>query len=176
MAKARFGDPVLSDHSLGIVTVLDDWILIKMSFRFKNFWSMNEGFLDLVKGAWEGELRGSRQYILILKLKRLKEVFRGWDKRALLDLETKVKEETSRLVALHRELHDDMFNERLQEEISMIRGDLRLNMKAQSSLVKQKANVKWVKFGEETSYFFFRRVKERKAQKTFSHSPFWMVH
>lgn len=38
-------------------------------------------------------------------------------------------------------------------------------MKALASFVRQKAKVRWVKFVEETSSLFFRRVKERKDRK-----------
>lgn len=47
-----FADPMLSDHSPSILTMNPTSIVRKIPFRFKNFWTLEDGYSDVVNSAW----------------------------------------------------------------------------------------------------------------------------
>ena len=64
----------------------------KTSFKFENMWLKVEGFVDLVRGWWNGyHFVGSPSYVLACKLKALKGDLKHWNKHVFGDVSFKEK-------------------------------------------------------------------------------------
>ena len=62
------------------------------SFKFENMWLKVEGFVDLVRGWWNGyHFVGSPSYVLACKLKALKGDLKHWNKHVFGDVSFKEK-------------------------------------------------------------------------------------
>lgn len=61
-------------------------------FKFQNMWLLHPGFVELVKGWWEGfDVSGPLGQRFRLKLKGLRDVLKGWNKEVFGDIEKKKK-------------------------------------------------------------------------------------
>ena len=64
----------------------------KTSFKFENMWLKVEGFVDLVRGWWNGyHFVGSPSYVLACKLKAFKGDLKHWNKRVFGDVSFRKK-------------------------------------------------------------------------------------
>ena len=71
-AHGMFLPYTISDHSPSIIVIKDGLPKKKKSFRFSNFISDKEEFLDMVKKEWNQDIDGCHIYRLVKKLRNLK--------------------------------------------------------------------------------------------------------
>ena len=67
-------------------------------FRFESMWLQKKGFHTLIENWWINlEFHGTRSYILMEKLKALKENLRLWNKETFNNVELRKKEALKKL-------------------------------------------------------------------------------
>ena len=67
-------------------------------FRFESMWLKEKGFHTLIANWWTNlEFHGTRSYILMEKLKALKENLRLWNKETFNNVELRKKEALKKL-------------------------------------------------------------------------------
>lgn len=135
----------ISDHcALVLSTKCIDWG--PKPFRFINAWIHSPGFKEKVADSWSQEgIQGWGGYVLKEKLKRLKDALKAWNRDQFGPLDKKVEE-------LRKEVNDlDTRDDSrgLSEEEAARRNEataqLLLQLKNKSSLLAQKAKMKWIK-------------------------------
>lgn len=68
-SEARFLERSSSDHSACVANLHVDLPKGKHIFRYCNFWSSDEKFLDIVQRAWQQNVQWTPMFILVQKLK-----------------------------------------------------------------------------------------------------------
>ena len=124
-------------------------------FRVFDCWLKDKSFDRIVKECWTNtQPRGWGGYALKVKIKKLKEVLKVWNKEQYGDKLKKVQ----RIEADLNNLQDASTNRQLTSHELLTRRklqeDLWLAAQSHESLMKQKARVKWIKEGDcNTCYF-----------------------
>ena len=63
---------MISDHSPVVITFPNGDQKKKRAFRFSNFITNKEEFIETVKKEWNKEVQGHKMYVLVQKMKSLK--------------------------------------------------------------------------------------------------------
>ncbi|KAL0305371.1 UNVERIFIED_CONTAM: hypothetical protein Scaly_2987700 [Sesamum calycinum] len=104
-------------------------------FRFDNYLVQQSGFLGSVDRIWKHRITGTAMYEIVCKLKALKVEFRRQRK-----LKGDLTANCCRLV----------YSEAIKLETSML---------------KQRAKLRWMKYGDQNSKVFFRKISATRAKQ-----------
>ncbi|XP_026399016.1 uncharacterized protein LOC113294854 [Papaver somniferum] len=61
-------------------------------FKFQKMWLSHPGFMDLVSNCWNEDIVGDPAFVLLQKLKRLKNILRDWNWNMFGNVHVKIKE------------------------------------------------------------------------------------
>lgn len=73
LSEVIFLVPGTSDHSPCLVQFSRDPVNRRHMFKYCKMWAYNPRFLDIVRTAWSTEVTGTLMYILVRKLKAVKQ-------------------------------------------------------------------------------------------------------
>ncbi|VFQ59392.1 unnamed protein product [Cuscuta campestris] len=152
-----------SDHKAILFTCHSSRDSGPSSFRFLNAWIYHDQFLQVVKDCWtktpySGGMRG-----LVAKLKKLKGCLKEWNKKEfgnIFENLTKAEEFATQTQLCFEEDPTDA-NREIAEKAN---AKLLLATHKEVAYWKQKANVRWLEFGDSNSKVFhaFANGKRRK--------------
>ncbi|XP_075106825.1 uncharacterized protein LOC142179839 [Nicotiana tabacum] len=134
-------------------------------FRFLNFWTKQDDFLNIVKEGWDTHISGNNIWRLQAKLKLLSRKLSQWSRESIGDIQSNIIKWEEKIQSLEEmgiinntEADKSKTNKAHAEYIRWI--DM------QEFLNTQKANIKWFGDGDRnTSYFHsLLREKRRKLQ------------
>ncbi|XP_022848848.1 uncharacterized protein LOC111371175 [Olea europaea var. sylvestris] len=111
----------LSDHSLCIVSVDDCVGSGKKPFKFFNIWTMHEDFLDIVQSSWRVNVRGTKQFVLCKKLRKLKVALKELNSKHFGRISTRANEAKSELEAAQIQLENQPRNLEFQVLVKSLR-------------------------------------------------------
>ncbi|KAL0293833.1 UNVERIFIED_CONTAM: Retrovirus-related Pol polyprotein from type-2 retrotransposable element R2DM [Sesamum radiatum] len=132
-------------------------------FRFDNFLAKQEGFIESVRGVWHHHIHGTKMYGVVCKLKALKPIFRA---------QRKVKGDLTNNVSLAK-----AFLEKAQALFAVFNEDFFLHLvqwcrvvycktvEVEASMLRQRAKLKWMQYGDQCSRLFFSRINARRAKQ-----------
>ncbi|KAL0292806.1 UNVERIFIED_CONTAM: hypothetical protein Sradi_6971300 [Sesamum radiatum] len=152
--------PSTSDHS-PIVLRSDECRPTKGIFRFDNFLTKQPGFLNAVRGVWQHSIHGNRMYGVTCKLKALKTMFKG-QKKKMGELSVNVCQARvllDKAQALFEVFREDILNE-------LVQWCRRIYCKAvelEASMLRQRAKLSWLKYGDQCTSIFFKKINARRA-------------
>ncbi|KAF9604950.1 hypothetical protein IFM89_011317 [Coptis chinensis] len=86
-------------------------------FRFIKMWCSHDNFKEMVKENWHVPIEGNPFFIMIQKLKRLKQALKIWNKKTFGHLQTNIKVKTQLLENLQIQLDTDYENEGLAQQV-----------------------------------------------------------
>ncbi|KAL0340219.1 UNVERIFIED_CONTAM: hypothetical protein Sradi_4538700 [Sesamum radiatum] len=160
--------PSTSDHSPLILTGMNR-IEEHVAFRFDNYLTQLPGFLNSVEEIWKHRIHGTAMYETVCKLKLLKAEFRRQKKLKgnLTDNVKRAKTFLDKAQALFTTYKEDIY----LELVKSCRRVYSMAVKLEISMLKQRAKLRWLKHGDQSSKVFFRkinatRVKQRVFQIT----------
>ncbi|KAJ9536716.1 hypothetical protein OSB04_un000101 [Centaurea solstitialis] len=158
----------ISDHSSCIITLDTCQSKARCPFKFDNFLALRSEFLDVVKCAWDFSMEGTYMYILLQKLRNLKQPLRVL-RSSTGNVSARVKEKRS--IVDHAQSRVDLNPRDLvqQDNLSFAVRHLQEALKVEDSYFRQRAKVRWIKEGDLNTSFFHNAVKERK-NRSFIHS------
>ncbi|XP_059311979.1 uncharacterized protein LOC132063452 [Lycium ferocissimum] len=104
-------------------------------FKFLNFWTDQDDFLETVKNSWQIEVRGNPMWIMQQKLKRLSNCLSQWSKN-IGNVFDKVKD--------------------LEEQI--------LWMNKETVILRQKARIKWQEEGDSNTKYFHSVIRHKRKK------------
>ena len=67
-----FGNEGIFDHSPAILTCKSSILAGRKVFRYFHMWKSHPEFINIVKNVWQEDVRGTKMYQLLAKMKKLK--------------------------------------------------------------------------------------------------------
>ncbi|KAL0282883.1 UNVERIFIED_CONTAM: hypothetical protein Sradi_7248500 [Sesamum radiatum] len=154
--------PSTSDHSPLILTGMDR-IPDRAIFRFDNFLAQSPGFLESVQNIWKHRIIGTAMYAVVCKLKNLKSEFRR-QKQLTGDLTNNVKKAKlflDKAQAMFDKYKDDIF----LHLVKCCRRVYATAIKLEISTLQQRAKLRWLKYGDQNSKVFFRKINSTRVKQ-----------
>ncbi|GKU86882.1 hypothetical protein SLEP1_g1354 [Rubroshorea leprosula] len=164
---SEFLPPGCSDHCAGCVNIL---VPVQNNrrkpFKFFNFWTKNEEFLNTVKQVWDATtVQGCYMFQLCKKLKALKQALRKLNSKHYADLPNKLQEELHKLHLLQVDLFSCPTAKLIQVEHDQAQKVATLQL-AEESFYKQKSRIKWLQEGDSNTNYFHKIATVRKGKNT----------
>lgn len=114
-------------------------------FRFENYWIEQPGFMDLVQGVWNSEVRSTTSTTRIsAKFKLLRRVLKCWGKN-LSKIKNTIQECNNVLLTLQPQ--EANFRRILKKHILKL-------LQCQKEYRRKRYTIRWTKFGDEGTSFF----------------------
>jgi exonuclease III len=154
----------LSDHS-PILVEAGGMSRGKSSFKFENMWLKSEGFVDMVKGWWDGySFSGPPSRILARKLKALKEDLKIWNKNIHGDVGLK----KNRAMGDILKLDEKEFLGTLTSDEHHLRENLKMEVERLAHLEevswRQKSRVLCIREGDNNTKFFHKMANSHRRR------------
>lgn len=157
-SNAHFPNPVISDHSPAITTILPCPRKSNKPFKFFDFLADHPQFLDIVQRVWRRVIIGNPMYRVCEKLKLLQSEFKQINRSDFSDVSARVVESRQLLDTLQQALSTQNPDPSLIcQEREAYKHLLNL-LRAEKSLAKQKSRIQWMKLGDQCTSYFFKSV------------------
>ncbi|KAL0331190.1 UNVERIFIED_CONTAM: hypothetical protein Sangu_1664500 [Sesamum angustifolium] len=120
--NAHFSPPgCLSDHSPGIVSILDPPVSHPKPFRFFNMWADHQDFMATVENGWNLNVDGTAQFCLCRKLKALKGHLKAFNNLHFSHISVRAKEADLALQDAQIQLESDPENAIIRDSVRELR-------------------------------------------------------
>lgn len=149
----------LSDHSPCICSVLAPQRRGKTSFRFYDMWTEHQDYDRLVENAWNGQIAGTKQFVLSRKLKHVKLLLKELNLVHFGDISARAKEANAHLTQVQTQLQTDPSNISLLNSLVELRKKATDLSKAEQSFFRQKAKTKFLLNSDRCTKYFHSVVK-----------------
>ncbi|GJR20092.1 hypothetical protein Tco_0968619 [Tanacetum coccineum] len=149
-----------SDHSLVVLKIPISAKGGPKPFKFTNFLTGHDRFMDVVKMGWSIHVSGFLMYRVVKKLKYLKKPFCKllYEKGNLHDNVERLRVE---LDQVQRDLDIDPSNAILREEEAIYVQAYNDALITHERFLKQKAKVEWLRVGDSNSAYFHKAIKSK---------------
>lgn len=132
---------VISDHR-PLLLECGDWEAKPSYFKFENMWLQAEGFMDKVEEWWLNyTIKGSPDFILTQKLKKLKKVITDWNKAAFGHLETRKSQILEDLMLLETIAETRLMSQAEEEKSVTLKHELQKLANCRRSVLEAKIQV-----------------------------------
>ncbi|GAV93038.1 hypothetical protein CFOL_v3_36416, partial [Cephalotus follicularis] len=146
-AYAQFHPPGISDHSPITIQLRDRQRYCGRPFKFLNFWSKDDRFLQMVSQEWMKEYSGSPLIVIHRKQKGLKAWLKELNKRP----DSKVANLRNRLLLLQQHIHDGVADPGDIDMERRLRMEVGKAARDEEMFFKQKARILWLKDGDSNT-------------------------
>ncbi|KAK4432867.1 hypothetical protein Salat_1048900 [Sesamum alatum] len=120
--NTHFSPPgCLSDHSPGIVSILDPPVPKPKPFQFFNMWAYHQDFMTTVEHGWNSNVGGTAQFNLCRKLKALKGSLKAFNNLHFSHISARANEADLALQDAQVQLESDPENDNLQDSMGELR-------------------------------------------------------
>ncbi|XP_074305758.1 uncharacterized protein LOC141640981 [Silene latifolia] len=158
---AHFYPRGLLDHNPCVVSNIRLGGRKNKSFKYFNMWSLAPDFIERIQAAWMEDLEGTKMFVLVKKLKKLKTVLKELNRSCYSDIENQASAALYHLNDIQEKLMANAANQELiSQEIEAL-GNVRMLTKARDSFLQQKAKSKWLEEGDSNTAFFHGAIKKR---------------
>ncbi|XP_062080783.1 uncharacterized protein LOC133785578 [Humulus lupulus] len=136
----------------------------KQPFRYFRMWKEASSYATKVSINWNILASGSEMYKLVLKLKRLKQIFREINREVYHDIQKAEAQAKHCLLEIQESLHQDPLNESLIRQEILAREEFTRLNRAYLLFLAPKAKASWVMNGDENTAIFHASLKARRIQ------------
>ncbi|KAL0293137.1 UNVERIFIED_CONTAM: hypothetical protein Sangu_3244700 [Sesamum angustifolium] len=132
-------------------------------FKFDNYLAQLPGFLDSVENIWKHHISGTAMYESVCKLKLLKAEFRRQKKRTgnLTENVQNAKTFLDKAQSLFTTYKEDIF----LNLVKCCRRVYSAAVKLEISMLQQRAKLRWLKHGDQSSKVFFRKINSTRVKQ-----------
>ncbi|XP_075103588.1 uncharacterized protein LOC142178159 [Nicotiana tabacum] len=129
-----------SDHAPLLLSCNIDTVQIKKPFKFLNFWTNHESFLNLVKENWEADSMGNPFIIFQSKFKKVKSALAAWSKETFGGIFKQIAalEDVIKVHDIEFELNPTVQN---RTKLHKVEGDLTRYYHLEEGFWRQKASM-----------------------------------
>ncbi|KAK9676377.1 hypothetical protein RND81_11G073100 [Saponaria officinalis] len=166
-AAATFLQAGVSDHSPGLVHILEDRAPSRTNFRYMNCWALSSNLKPRVLENWQCARYGERIYVLFHKLKGLKRHLKENHFSSFSGLSSKVKEAKRELLSCQHQLQASPQDPHLLRQEKQLLAEFSLLKRAEMQDLSQRAKVQEMRISDSSTQFFYSRIAVRKFQNTF---------
>ncbi|KAL0295091.1 UNVERIFIED_CONTAM: hypothetical protein Scaly_3110300, partial [Sesamum calycinum] len=134
-----------------------------VAFRFDNYLTHLPGFLSSVEEIWKHRIAGTAMYETVCKLKLLKAEFRRQKKMKgnLTENVSKAKSFLDKAQALFTTHKEDIF----LNLVKCCRRVFSVAVNLEIIMLKQRAKLRWMKHGDQSSKIFFRKINASRVKQ-----------
>ncbi|WOL10753.1 hypothetical protein Cni_G19512 [Canna indica] len=161
--KATHLNVLGSDHHPILLETISALRPIK-TFKFDKRWIQEAEFSQLVVSSWRTPVSGTKQYIIMTKLKRLRNNIMQWKKHSQSNSQGAINSLKQQLISASNRPSTHQFH-----EIRTLECRLAEEIKKEESFWKQKARQKWLLEGDREQHSFL--PCECSREKTFQLHP-----
>lgn len=127
-------------------------------------WTKHSSYQDIVKAVWEKDIRGTKQYQVFMKLKKLKPELKKLNVRHFSHKSERYREANHRLVEVQQLLHDNPQDERLKEQMCTLRKEASRLGDAEKAFFQQKAKLNFNLQSDRGSIFYHSFIKGKQGR------------
>ncbi|XP_026429013.1 uncharacterized protein LOC113324961 [Papaver somniferum] len=131
-------------------------------FRALKVWMSHKDLKKVIEEAWKTEVRGNPSFIFLTKLKHIKVILKRWNWEVFEDVNQKLKKVNEEVLKQSLISDQSPHNTSLLNKLVNARGAQEILTQHKQEIERQKARVKWLKFGAANTKFFHVNIKIRK--------------
>ncbi|XP_062083463.1 uncharacterized protein LOC133789709 [Humulus lupulus] len=163
-SEAVFLPEGIFDHSPILISFYLAVEIGKQPLRYFRMWKEASSYATKVSTHWNQAASGTAMYKLVLKLKRLKQVFREINREGYHDIHKAEVQAKLYMLEIQQSLHQDPLNESLIQQEALAREEFTRLNRAYLIFLAQKAKNSWVMNGDENTAIFHASLKARRIQ------------
>ncbi|XP_074300104.1 uncharacterized protein LOC141631314 [Silene latifolia] len=115
----------------------------KTQFKYFNMWSMAPEFKTIVNHEWNKQIRGTKMYSVVTKLKSLKKPLKALNRQRFSDVERATEVAKQTLIDIQEKMHLNPHNQTVLQDEQAAASSYKMLAEAQFRYLKQKAKTEW---------------------------------
>ncbi|XP_062116352.1 uncharacterized protein LOC133830395 [Humulus lupulus] len=163
-SEAVFLPEGIFDHSPILISFYLDVAIGKQPFRYFRMWKEAPSYATKLCTLWKQPVSGTEMYKVVLKLKRLKQIFRDINREGYHDIHKAEVHAKLHMLDIQQSFHQDPLNESLIHQENLDREEYTQLNRAYLLFLAQKAKATWVMNGDENTTIFHASLKVRRLQ------------
>ncbi|XP_059627187.1 uncharacterized protein LOC132269981 [Cornus florida] len=164
-AACEFLPHGISDHSPMVVKFGPQSPKKNLPFRFFNFWTLNEKFLDIVQQGWSMHFRGTKMFSVVQRLRALKGPLKALNRKEFGAISRKVATCKEELEQCQRSLDLNPIDDLLRVNERDLANKYSELCLAEEMFYKQKAQVHWLKVGDQNTAYFMKAFSSKSNKR-----------
>lgn len=154
----------LSDHSPCIVSLINQDVSFRKPFKFFDMWTLHENFEAVVNAEWSSFDRGSMQFVMCNKMRRLKGPLKNLNAQHFSHISDWAGSANEALKVAQLELHNNPHDSVPQNRVVGLRKATMNLSEAERQFFSQKVKCAYLQNSDRCTKFFHALVK-RNAKR-----------
>ncbi|XP_021852939.2 uncharacterized protein [Spinacia oleracea] len=136
----------------------------KKPFKYFTMWKTSPMFSTIVQEQWNNQFHGSKMYVVVSKLKKVKVALKELNRVSFSDIQVAELKAYNDMIAAQTAMHLHSSDQLLGDlELQDIH-DYKLRHQYYLDLLRQKAKMDWIRASDENTSLFQQSVRQRNSQ------------
>ncbi|XP_057789598.1 uncharacterized protein LOC131006455 [Salvia miltiorrhiza] len=159
-----------SDHSPIVLRCVNNQQGGPRFFKFLHMWTMHSSFQDFVRSSWmKGVDTRCPIYLVMVKLKRLREELKTWNKTVFGNVDIMVSDTQKELLEIQNHIATSGYTPDLFDQEVTMQAKVGTALARKNALLQQKCRAAWLTDGDRNSAFFHAMLRYKKKPHIISH-------